>query len=310
MNLSPKDKEAYADYLSGIVKDDAYEAACYYEYARQSNVLTATAAQRKKRLVAQLNESTEIAITENIPGSEWIIDSPWVMMWQCPSFPAVPWNSLRDRERQDIRLDFPSSGIPPLRTRNIALAASVLQRLTIKAEKIRKLLIESIKTGERAVRSEPLLVENWNLVHVLFTLDFTKTKKRLRQEFEAWLDLKDNRDRLATHAKSRTGTTGDQRSRLKELAVWRLYDGLGGFDALNNFASHNRRKERGKIVPFYDKRGTQDDLYSDPIAAKRAIKSAKNHLKTLMPNEFANPFGSVGKKLGDKFRSEISKNSS
>jgi hypothetical protein len=63
------------DYLHGDVVDNEFEAACYYEYAKESAFL---------REVARLWASKKHSY-EEIKRS---------LIWQCPSFPRKTWSQL------------------------------------------------------------------------------------------------------------------------------------------------------------------------------------------------------------------------
>src|SRR5207248_2860278 len=83
---------------------------------------------------------------------------------------------------------------------------------------------------EEPIMGPPNQKRAW--VHVIFTLDFGKTKKRLLQEFDKWLQLPQNKARFDAHKQNPTGKTGASKDRLKDLAAWRLYRELGCKEAL------------------------------------------------------------------------------
>jgi hypothetical protein len=139
--------------------------------------------------------------------------------------------------------------------------------------------------------------ESSRWVHALFTIDFSKTKKQLRKEFEKWLELPENKARLSTHKKNPTGKTGAFKDRLKAVAVWRLYRVLGWEDALS-FADKNvKRNKAGKPRKFHDHRSVDANtkkLYDAPLYSilsgessfQKAAKRALDYRAELIPWEF------------------------
>jgi hypothetical protein len=132
-------------------------------------------------------------------------------------------------------------------------------------------------------------------VHVIFTVNFGKARKRLVQEFDRWLQLPENKARFDAHKQNPTGRTGAFKDRLKDLAAWRLYRELGCTAALA-FAEENRKRDtRGKPRQFHDARKEQSKatmplseapLYSEESGFLRAKARALNYLAELIPSEF------------------------
>jgi hypothetical protein len=154
----------------------------------------------------------------------------------------------------------------------------------------RRQLEDAIKRHQRSAQ--------W--VYVLFTLDFGKTKKRLLKEFETWLDLAENKKRFLEHARDPKGRTHVFKDRLKDLATWRLYDGLQNedlartaapskFDRLIAFTNANRRP--GKA--FHDARQGQSaepaEVYADQQQCFNALQRARDYLAEIIPVEFGEP---------------------
>ena len=237
------------DYLHGDVVDNEFEAACFYEYATESAFLREAA-----RLWAEKEYSSEKIIKGSV-------------IWQCPSFPKKRWNQLSQRERANILLCFLPDQIEPLRMIDVWLldGMGIFDRLKTMAAEV----TESKKPHKPQRKVYPIIEHPifdarfhqrkvrvaW--VHVLFTLDFGKTKKRLLQEFDQWLQLRENKARFDAHRQNPIGKTGAFKDRLKDLAAWRLYRELGCEDALA-FAQKNRKRDKhGKPRQFHDARKEQ-----------------------------------------------------
>jgi hypothetical protein len=137
--------------------------------------------------------------------------------------------------------------------------------------------------------------ESRQWVHTLFTIDFSKTKKRLAAEFKKWLELAENSARLERHKENPIGTTGGPKDRLKEIAAWRLYSTLGYEETqifvLENQKSdkngkprrfHNPRKRKGRRKPS----SGEDFLYRDEQGYFRATRGVEDYLAELIPWEF------------------------
>ena len=268
----PKEALACLDYLRGVVAGDEYEAACWYEYARESSTLRDAAAGR---------DSAESAAL-------WAVQYPWVLIRSCPSFPGKPWNQIKPSNRADILRAFDSKEIQPLHMTEAMLldAQGVFDEFKSMAAVARAKLT---RPGPRQ-KAYPLLT-NGRLFHALFTLDTTKTITRLLQEFDAWLNLPQNRNRFSKPENNPTGKTGVFKDRLKDLSAWRLLDELG-FKRMQSFieAESNRGGR-----PFHDARYGQSDkvnqlhkapLYREEGTALKAKERAKGYLAKLIPWEF------------------------
>ena len=99
------------DYLHGDVVDNQFEAAFYYEYARESAILREAAHLWVSKKHSD-KERKEILL--KIENRFLGVGFGWGHIWQCPSFPRKSWNQLSQQERADILQWFRPSQIPPL----------------------------------------------------------------------------------------------------------------------------------------------------------------------------------------------------
>lgn len=297
---SHADKRACMDYLHGDVADGEFEAACWYEYARESIVLNEAA-----RLLASGMDDREIAckVEAQFRCGLWFIQIPWGAISECPSFPAKGWNQLSPNERATIlRIGlFPSLEIQSLRMNEVwnLQANGIFEEFNAMAERQWQ---DKRNSGAKPAKAVYPIIEGWpktkqgssQWVHALFNLDFTKTKKRLLQEFDMWLQLPENAARFAAHKRDPTGKTGLFRDRLKDLAAWRLYRELGNDKALK-FAADNRLSDKGgRPRRFHDQRKDPTNklplhempLYSEESAFLKAKAKVEIYLGELIPWEF------------------------
>ncbi len=291
---------ACMDYLHGDVVDGEYQAAFGYEYARESKVMREAA----KLSVSGVSD-TEIAckIEEQFQCGYWFIQPPWGFIWECPSFPAKGWNQLGEIERADIRLVFPlpADKAQPLRMNEVWNLQSngIFEEFNAMAERQWQ---DKRNSGAKPAKAVYPIIEGWpktkqgssQWVHALFNLDFTKTKKRLLQEFDMWLQLPENAARFAAHKRDTTGKTGLFRDRLKDLAAWRLYRELGTVKALKFAADHRLSDKAGRPRRFHDQRKDTTNklplhempLYSEESAFQKAKAKVETCLGELIPWEF------------------------
>jgi hypothetical protein len=273
------------DYLHGDVADNEFEAACYYEYAKESALLREMARSwaSNKHFHKEIEKKS--------------------LVWQCPSFPGKSWNELTQVERANILLGFLSTQIQPLRVIDVwhLNAMGIFDQLkTMVAEAMESKRLHKPQRKVYPIIEAPVLDlkkarRAW--VHVIFTLDFVKTKKRLLQEFDKWLQLPQNKARFAAHKQSPIGKTGVFKDRLKDLAAWRLYRELGCRETLA-FAEKNRKRgEQGKFREFHDARKEQSKtkmplneapLYSEESGFLKAKARALAYGKELIPWAFRN----------------------
>jgi hypothetical protein len=308
---------ACMDYLHGDVVDHEFEAACCYEYARESPLLREEAAccyeyarespllreaarlwaaQKKdfcKETVSNSELDGEIVLkieTKSGPCS-WLIEHPWSLIVQCPSFrQQTTWKELSHHARAHILLGF--RRIPALCVDELWLLeeSGILEELRMMAAKAHEnerlplpktmypiiegapmfgdwdTMFANLRASRRLPQAK--ILKDWPKgwpkerilpfrLHVMFTLDFTATKKRLLEQFDKWLQLPENKARFHSHGRKPIGTTGVFKDRLKDLAAWRLYRALGCKEALA-FAEKNRKRDKnGRPRQFHDARREQ-----------------------------------------------------
>jgi hypothetical protein len=286
------------DYLHGDVVENEFEAACNYEYARESAVLHEAA--RLSASKKHFYEEIALKIENKFRCGLWFVGDPWSLIWQCPSFPRKNWNEVSQRERANILSGFLPSQIHPLRMNEVWLlnAMGIFDEFKTMAEKV----MENKRLRKPQGKVYPIIEgwpkqkqENSQWVHALFTIDFSKTKKRLRREFQKWLERPQNKERFAKHGHSPIGKTGVFKDRLKDLAAWRLYRELGCNEALA-FAEKNRKRDKdGKPRQFHDARKEQSKskmplneapLYSEESGFLKAKARALQYRAELIPWEF------------------------
>jgi len=235
------------DYLHGDVVDNEFEAACYYEYARESTVLHGAARSwASKKHSDKETEEILLEIERRFLGAgTW-----WSHIWCCPSFPQQAWNQLNQHERADILLWFRPSQNPSFFVNAVYPLYPTIEGPIFQS------------SGEPQLKKEPL---QW--IRALFTLGFSTTRKQLVREFDQWLQRPENKARFDAHERNPTGKTGSFNDRLKDLAAWRLYRELGCKEALE-FAEKNRKHdEYGTARKFHDARKEQSKTKMPPNEA-------------------------------------------
>jgi hypothetical protein len=295
---STEDLLACIPYLHGHVVDEQFRAACQYEYARESNILR-RAAELFRGDPSALAGEIFLKIDCEFPAvGNWLISTEWRFVWQCPSFPAQGWNQLSDAERADLLLSLPptTNRLRPLQLGEVMSLTPYLDQLKEMAEKARAELKESVATRTPRQKVYPILeLKNTPFVQALLPLDFRKTRKRLLQEIDLWLQLPENKDRFDKHQpKTEAGTEKEAKDRLKDLAAWRLYRELGYGEALE-FARRNRLcGSDGVPRKFHDWRQDQTKrvlpnaapLYSEESGFLKAKARALKYRAILIPWEF------------------------
>ena len=127
------------------------------------------------------------------------------------------------------------------------------------------------------------------------SFDHRKSKKRIIEEIDKWLELPENKTRFDKHKrKIEAGTEKEAKDRLKDLAAWRLYGKLGWGEALKFAEQHRKRDESGEPRPFHDpRRGpskkvpvNEAQLYTEQSGFLKAKKRALAHRAKLIPWEF------------------------
>ncbi|MEI6493100.1 MAG: hypothetical protein WCO94_11175 [Verrucomicrobiota bacterium] len=280
-------------YLHGDVADGNYEAACIYEYARASEIL------RKAARLLRGGLKVEEVFCEMKHHNAHVQN--FLELWECPSFPEKSWNQLTATERERIALayPFPADKVLPLRMNEVWNLES--NGIFDELKRLAATQMQSKRTSgtQRAPKVYPV-IEGWPKrkeqsspwVHALFTLDFRKTPKQLRNEFEIWLKQPENKSRFDTHKINTTGTTGVFRDRLKDLAAWRILDQLRSIEAANIYVRDNRLTDEAGIPrPFFDARAGQASdkfplndapLYREESGWRKACKEAKAFTERLL----------------------------
>lgn len=277
-------------YLHGDVAGGNYEAACIYEYARASEILRKAAQLSRSGLKVEevFCEMNHHAHVQNFPE-----------LWECPSFPEKSWNQLTTTERERIALAFPlpADKVLPLRMNEVWNLES--NGIFDELKRLAATQMQSKRTSgtQRAPKVYPV-IEGWPKqkkqsspwVHALFTLDFRKTTKQLKDEFEMWLKQPESKARFDTHQINSTGKTGLFRDRLKDLAAWRILDQVGSIAAADIYVQKNRLKDSaGNPRQFHDPRRGQEKvslndapLYRDDAGWRKAVRQAKAFTERLL----------------------------
>lgn len=207
------------EYLNGKVFDDDFEAACRYEYARESSVLREAARVHKR---AQTGDSSAAdALDDYSYSARWINDSQWVLIWDCAFFPKTGWNHLGKKQRAKVACPRPDrkGHEKPFPLSNSARldALGVFDLFKDKAAKARV---------DYQRNELPIVRDRYGkLVHLLLTFDPTRSENYLRGQFANLLRQPEVAKLLRT--RNMFGTTGEYNDRLKDLASWRLHRTLG-----------------------------------------------------------------------------------
>ena len=286
------------DYLHGDAVDNEFEAACYYEYARESCILCEASRlwARKKHSDKEWGEFLPKIENRFRGAGTW-----WSHIWRCPSFPRQSWNQLNPQERADILPWFRPSQIPPLSVNAVwpLNAPGLSDQLKTMAAKVRK----SERLGRPQQQAYPI---PW--VRGIFTLGFWTTRKQLVREFDKWLQLRENKKRFDAYERDQTGKTGLFKDRLKDLAACRLHRQLAWEKALAFAEINRKRDENGRARQFHDARKEQSKkqmplnkapLYSEESGFFRARSRARDHMARLFPWEFGKSAGNVEKSLNE-----------
>jgi hypothetical protein len=281
--LTEFDEASTMAYLHGDVVDGEHEACCDYEYAREGRALREAARLQGQGLsFAEIGEEIDSAFS----AGDLFIQHPWLEIFCCPGFPETPWNQLPQEARSEVLAAF-------------SLPYDRAQLRTLDPAFVTKRL----EAGLPLSRVEHILP-------VVFTIDFSKAKRKLCGEFAGWLERPENKALLAKHRRKHTGRTGWHADRLKDLAVWRLFEYCGNWIEANAFADAHRKlfeksdaifvvscgKRRkvsfkeGDPRPFHDSRqGTEPvnetSLCSEESGFLRARARAQACLEELLPWE-------------------------
>jgi hypothetical protein len=301
---------AGVNYLRGGVDNDSCEAACKYEYARESGVLIELARLTQSEPSNWAQHS--LTVQRQFRCGPWFLNYPWNLIWPCPSFPRKSWPALNNRERRIIATGLGSSGTgAPLLTNEVWLLEA-----TGVFEKFKAMAAEALtKTPKGKAYA---VVEGWPYnqdkapwVHALFTLDFRKGETQLQKEFVAWLRQKENRRRFQRYKIDRTGTTGFYKDRLSDIEHWRVYDAFAfisrGWQA--KYANGSDQKDRDRVnlaCNFLGKAKYGRSRYLFSRARNRAVY----FLSDLIPWEFGKLAPHSNGEAGKRYLDALSKSDS
>jgi hypothetical protein len=301
------------DYLHGDVVDDQFRAACHYEYARESHVLGRAAQVLTNNPTADTGEIT-LQIESEFDCGSWFIQPDWVFIWQCPSFPEKGWNQLSEAERTELLYGLPCSTtkVQPLLLGEVIFLTPYLDQLKELADKARAEWEQARVARKPRQKVHPILeLKNSPFVQVLVALDYRKSRKRLLQEIDLWLQLPENKDRFNKHRpKTEAGTEKQAKDRLKDLAAWRLFKELGWEEAIKFAEQHRKRDKKGEPKAFHDprqgRRGrgelTKIPLNEAPLyswqTGEPAFRKAKGRIDRYLAELIPWEFGTYAKEAG------------
>jgi hypothetical protein len=285
---SSEERKAILDYLHGDTPAEEVEAACYYEYARESEIL-----RKARREYDPSNaENSSLWISHYFPG--WISGQPAMAVWQCPDYPALPWCELDQAQRQNISLNFGRPGPKPI-IKDVRLlnAMGVFDRFKQLAKDARGCK----KPMVWGAHCPPIIGDN-EIKHVVVALNYRGGKDAMKQMFCRWVDNDANQELFKKYYKKPIHKQNpDSAVRYKEflkfLAAWRLYDELG-FEKAAEWTKKNRREDTEaedaiRLKPFFrekllfrkklSKRLNVSALYEEPRQWEDAIGKAETFLK-------------------------------
>jgi hypothetical protein len=308
------------DYLHGDVVDGEFKAACQYEYARESNILRKAAELLSRNPTAYAGEIV-FEVEREFQSGSWFISPDWMVIWQCPSFPAKGWNQLTEEERSDLLCGLPLSTkkARPLVFGEVMFLTAYLDQLKEMADKALTESKEAAAARRPRKKFYPILeLPNTPFVQALLPLDFSKSKKRLLQEISKWLEVPENKARFNKHKRTtEAGTEKQAKDRLKDLAAWKLFRELGRDGAPEFAEQHRKRDKRGRPRAFHDPREAHKEwgelkkvppneapLYSwqtGESAFRKAKVRVDRYLAQLIPWEFgkyAQEADTFGREMG------------
>ncbi len=299
--------ETFMDYLHGDVADEEAWLACQYEYLRESGIFWNAAQMRDEWIKGgQDCETAGIWAWEQTSIENRELPHCGADFLCCAAFPKKDWQELSKEQRKEIMQYLPGDRIRPLHNPDVWSLKSrgVLDRFKKMGEDA-KPAIKNVRPEQKAKPMElvpAILQQHESLFHAIFTLDFSKSERRLCDEFREWLRLPKNDERLEKYKKPNTGATGGAVDRLKDLAVWRLYREFGNdWNKANDYADEHRKASR----QFHDARRDQSKkvslseahLGSEEAYFLKAKKRALNYLAEHIPDEFADHSGKISKKF-------------
>jgi hypothetical protein len=319
----------YMDYLHGDVIGGQFRAACQYEYARESSTLRRAAELHRREPTPYAGEIV-FQTGREFHRDSWFISTDWMFVWQCPSFPAKNWNQLSENERTELLhgLTLSTTEARPLRLAEVVFLTRVFDQFKDMAEGARAKMKQAIAARKPRQKAYPVLeVQNTPLVHALLPLDFSKSKQRLLQEIDLWLELPENKARFDKHRpRTEAGTEKQAKDRLKDLAAWKLFRELGWDGALEFAEQHREHDKSGEPRAFHDPRQgrkergqlkkvppNQAPLYSwqtGESAFRKAKVRVDRYLAELIPwefGEYAEEVETLGREMVERFKEALKK---
>jgi len=305
--LTEFDQASTMAYLHGDVADDEFEAACDYEFARESRVLRATAGMGIAKQLSGLSvEQWRAEFQKTIKKLEEEEGKGTQSEKR-----VRPWDN--ERNRGDVLAPLTAEDQAALLRKGRQLGfEEICQRIdetfscgglflaspwleilscpnfpekpwnSLSAEdRARILRAFPLPFGKRQLRSvDRAALERLQTAErltagqrspVLFAFNWAKAKKQQCHEFAAWLDRPENKERLAKYRNRHTGKTGGHADRLKDLAAWRLFEHCDGdWSKANEFANEHRK------------------LFEKPDAI--VVVSGKKHRKIIFKEGEPRPF--------------------
>ncbi|MGA3169500.1 MAG: hypothetical protein ABSE62_00660 [Chthoniobacteraceae bacterium] len=268
-NLANVDLPACLEYLRREVIDGEFQAACVYEYARESQGMREESALHKRGTYSLGRHGYIVQ-----PNGQNVLADP---IWTCPSFPAKGWNQLNETERAKI---VRSGGYPlppgknqPLHMNHIGVLymCGVFDAFKALTKKMAEESFRAKELGIAMAKPDPVLEvkEGSPLAHALFTIDFRDSREKLVEAFDIWLQLPEQQARLRKHKQNRKGKARGPKERLRDLAAWRIASKLG----------------YGKAWSFLKKELSKTPPYGEEAALRRATGRAVRYLAELFPWE-------------------------
>ena len=246
---SREEPEAILDYLHGDTPADEAAAACYYEYARASEIFRKA---RREYDPANFEESLN-RIIDNFPAFR---DWRTLEILICPDYPKLPWRELNEAQRKNILLHFVKTRPTPLITDAWMLnARHIFDRLKQQAEDA----AHELRKGVLPVGHCPAMVGGDVIKHVVITINYKEGIDAVKKSFSNWLSNEVNekffKDNKKPVLRQNPDSPDHYKELLKFLAAWRLYDELD-FKAAGDWTRKNRRQDKDagdaiRLKPFF-----------------------------------------------------------
>ena len=270
------------DYMHGDVSPDEETLACYWEYARESRTLWAVAetcvALQKKKRWSRKRVLQYLLVERSL--QQWWPRTRWAYLFLASSsFPKKDWQELAPKERRRLCQNYDCRTILPL-AQPPGWALKALGRVFLRSK----------------TPVAPTLQKDGPTHYVVFEIGFSESETQLLRRLREWLRLPQNLKRLrqyATPKGAKGGTAGQERDRLKDLAVWRLFRELKDWSKANDFANTHRKNKRafhGARLPQTPKNALNEtELGNGESYCRHAEGRAKEFLSHIMPSEFMPP---------------------